>query len=141
MRNDLSIYLGHALFWGAFILTRAVLSARDKPAAATPATTPAAASAEEKTAPFSKLLLTVHMIAFGILYGGIAMAVSSPPMPPWFAGQRLAGFVIIAAGAALAAWALVHFRSWRFRAKLEKGHQLATDGPFALVRHPIYAAL
>jgi hypothetical protein len=37
--------------------------------------------------------------------------------------------------------ALVFFRSWRFHAKLDEGHQLATGGPFRLVRHPIYAGL
>jgi protein-S-isoprenylcysteine O-methyltransferase Ste14 len=35
----------------------------------------------------------------------------------------------------------VHFRSWRFRATLDRGHQLATGGPFRLLRHPIYMAL
>jgi protein-S-isoprenylcysteine O-methyltransferase Ste14 len=38
-------------------------------------------------------------------------------------------------------WALVYFRSWRFRARLDEGHQLATGGPFGLVRHPIYLGL
>ena len=33
------------------------------------------------------------------------------------------------------------FRSWRFRATLDKGHQLATGGPFSLLRHPIYMGL
>ena len=39
------------------------------------------------------------------------------------------------------AWALVYFRSWRFRAKLDERHQLATGGPFRIVRHPIYMGL
>ncbi len=38
-------------------------------------------------------------------------------------------------------WALDYFRSWRFRAKLDEGHQLATGGPFRLLRHPIYMGL
>jgi protein-S-isoprenylcysteine O-methyltransferase Ste14 len=38
-------------------------------------------------------------------------------------------------------WALEYFRSWRFRAKLDAGHQLATGGPFRLLRHPIYMGL
>ena len=38
-------------------------------------------------------------------------------------------------------WALVYFRSWRFRATLDKGHQLATGGPFRILRHPIYMGL
>ena len=38
-------------------------------------------------------------------------------------------------------WAMAHFRSWRFRAKLDQGHQLATQGPFKLLRNPIYMGL
>jgi protein-S-isoprenylcysteine O-methyltransferase Ste14 len=44
-------------------------------------------------------------------------------------------------GAVLGASTLVHFRSWRFRATLDRGHQLATGGPFTILRHPIYMAL
>ena len=38
-------------------------------------------------------------------------------------------------------WALLHFTSWRYRAKLDRGHQLATGGPFRILRHPIYMGL
>ncbi len=38
-------------------------------------------------------------------------------------------------------WALVYFRSWRFRAAVDKGHELATGGPFRILRHPIYMGL
>jgi len=44
------------------------------------------------------------------------------------------------AAAALLAWALLVFRSWRLLARIERGHQLCTTGPFRLVRHPIYLA-
>jgi protein-S-isoprenylcysteine O-methyltransferase Ste14 len=44
-------------------------------------------------------------------------------------------------GAALMSWARVWFASWRFRAKVDASHQLATGGPFALLRHPIYMGL
>jgi protein-S-isoprenylcysteine O-methyltransferase Ste14 len=53
----------------------------------------------------------------------------------------MVGSTVIASGAALVAWALVYFRSWRVRAKLEAGHQLATGGPFRTLRHPIYMGL
>jgi protein-S-isoprenylcysteine O-methyltransferase Ste14 len=36
---------------------------------------------------------------------------------------------------------LQSFRSWRFAAKLDEGHRLATGGPFGFVRHPIYLGL
>jgi len=38
-------------------------------------------------------------------------------------------------------WALLSFRSWRFRAAVDSRHQLATGGPFRLLRHPIYLGL
>jgi protein-S-isoprenylcysteine O-methyltransferase Ste14 len=43
--------------------------------------------------------------------------------------------------AVLMAWAVRPFRSWRFRAKVEEGYQLATEGAFRLLRHPISMGL
>ena len=49
--------------------------------------------------------------------------------PVWSPWQRVVGSGVIAAGAVLMVWALVSFQSWRFRAKLDADHQLATGGP------------
>ena len=98
-------------------------------------------SQEKRTAKYSRLLLVVHCAAFAVMYSGIAVAVFSERVPIWFAGQRLTGAVIIGVGAALAASAVLYFRSWRFRATVSEGHQLATGGPFAVLRHPIYMGL
>ena len=76
------------------------------------------------------------------MYFGVGQAVAAPdrlrllwpPMP-------IAGAALILAGAALVAWTMRVFRSWRFQARIDAGHRLSTDGPFAWVRHPIYAAL
>jgi protein-S-isoprenylcysteine O-methyltransferase Ste14 len=75
------------------------------------------------------------------MYFGIAMAVFGRRVPFWFAGQRLAGSIVVGVGMALMTWAMTCFRSWRFRATLDKGHELATGGPFRFLRHPIYMAL
>jgi protein-S-isoprenylcysteine O-methyltransferase Ste14 len=75
------------------------------------------------------------------MYFGIGYAVILECVPNWFPGQRVAGTLVIAAGAALMVWALVYFRSWRFRAALDESHQLATGGPFRILRHPIYMGL
>jgi len=83
----------------------------------------------------------VHFLSFGLLYFGLAQAVIPNRVPEWFPGQRIVGAFLIASGTALAIWALVYFRSWRIRAKLDQGHQLATGGPFRLIRHPIYMAM
>ena len=130
--SDLFLYAVHALFWAAFAIAR--MSARS----AEPA---AAATSQEYTAPFSRTLLVLHMLGFAVLYFGIGNAVIPRRVPAWFPGQRIAGTLVIAAGAVFMCWAVRSFHSWRFRAKLDEGHQLATTGAFALLRHPIYAGL
>jgi protein-S-isoprenylcysteine O-methyltransferase Ste14 len=81
------------------------------------------------------------MLAFGVMYLGIGNAVIPDRVPSSFPGQRVVGVGVIALGAALVSWAVASFHSWRFRAKLDRGHQLATEGPFRLLRHPIYMGL
>jgi protein-S-isoprenylcysteine O-methyltransferase Ste14 len=51
--------------------------------------------------------------------------------------------LLLAAGAVvLAAAAKRHLgRQWALAARVVNGHQLVTDGPFGLIRHPIYAAM
>ncbi len=130
------IYGAHVAFWGAFAITRAILAGRDRAAGAN-----APVAAKTETAKFSRALVAFHMLAFGLMYFGLAQAVLPDRVPELFFGQRIAGALVIALGAAMACWALVWFRSWRFRARLDEGHELATGGPFAIVRHPIYLAL
>lgn len=139
MRLDLGLYVVHVAFWGTFGLTRLILRALDRGRPAPAEGAPVAR--ERRTAPWSRALLVLHMLAFGAMYFGIAQAVLPDRVPRWFAGQRLAGTLVIALGAALAAWALISFRSWRFRARLDEGHELATGGPFRLLRNPIYMGL
>lgn len=134
MKNpDLLLYAVHVAFWASFGLTRLFMPA--------PASAETVATSEEYTAPFSRTLLAVHMLGFAVLYFGIGNAVIPNRVPAWFAGQRIAGTIVIAAGAALMSWAVASFHSWRFRAKLDQGHELATNGAFGLVRHPIYAGM
>lgn len=133
MNRDLGIYALHIGFWSAFIVTRMLRTPAAK-------TEPAVAG-QLVTAPFSRTLLGVHTGAFGILYFALGNAVIPSRVPAWFGWQRFVGAIIIVAGGALACWALLSFRSWRLRAQLDAGHALATGGPFALVRHPIYAGL
>src|SRR2546430_878757 len=122
MKGDPTIFLAHALFWAVFIGARLRVRVRGK--AGVPPPTTGAPLAEEKTAPYSKALLAFHVLAFSAMYHGIWQAVLAGQAPTWFFGRPLAGSLIIAMGAALAVWALAYFRSWRFRAKLDAGHQL-----------------
>jgi len=135
MNFDLLLYALHVLFWASFGLTRIFLPRQ----AAAADTVPAAATPAE--APFSRTVLALHMVAFAVLYFGIGSSVLPRRVPHWFAGQRAVGALVIVIGAALASWAIASFHSWRFRAKLDAGHELATNGAFGLLRHPIYAAM
>jgi protein-S-isoprenylcysteine O-methyltransferase Ste14 len=136
---DTAIFNVHWAFWGVFGLTRVICLIRDRKDSR--ARDVALNPLQETTAPFSRTLLAFHAFAFVVMDFGMGYAVVRERVPFWFPGQRVAGALVIGAGAALAAWALVSFRSWRFRAALDSSHQLATGGPFRIMRHPIYMAL
>jgi protein-S-isoprenylcysteine O-methyltransferase Ste14 len=103
--------------------------------------TSAIVSEEVHAARRSRALVAFHAVAFGIMYLGIGLAVFGMRVPFWFRGQRVVASVVVGLGAVLVVSARVHFRSWRFRAQLDKGHELAMGGPFRLLRHPIYMGL
>ncbi|MFZ5478245.1 MAG: methyltransferase family protein [Myxococcota bacterium] len=80
-----------------------------------------------------------HFVGGAVLYAGLALdTVGSDAHAPvrWAIAAAL-----VLAGAALSVWTLRTFRSWRLKPELTAEHQLSTDGPFAYVRHPIYAAM
>lgn len=138
MMRDWPLYLFHGLFWGSFGVARLLT----RPTRATsPAPTAPAVTGPERVAPWSRSVLMVHSVAFGVMYFGIGNAVIPDRVPELFPGQRWLGGAVILLGAGFASWALAHFKSWRYRAALAEGHELATDGPFGIVRHPIYLAL
>jgi protein-S-isoprenylcysteine O-methyltransferase Ste14 len=139
MDPDFTIYLVHVAAWVSLGVALYLLRTRDS--TQVPAGGGEMATKEEKTAPYSRALMWFHALAFGVMYFGIGQAALGHEIPRWFVGQSIVGGAVIALGAALAIWALAYFRSWRFRAKLDEGHQLATGGPFRLFRHPIYMAL
>ena len=138
-RVDFAIYFVHTGFWWSFLIARLILRARERKHKRPNETVPVAT--QVFTARFSRAVLAIHALAFGIMYFGIGYAVVPGQVPVWSPWQRVVGSVVIAAGAVLMVWALVSFQSWRFRAKLDADHQLATGGPFRFLRHPIYMAL
>ncbi len=133
--RDVAIYGVHAVFWAAFAITQRFVGVKHAAEEGAPVT------AVARTGPYSRLVLGVHFVAFGVMYLAIGSAVFSGQVPTWFPGQRLTGTAVMAVGAWLMCWSLVYFRSWRFRAQLDRGHELATGGPYAFVRHPIYAGM
>jgi protein-S-isoprenylcysteine O-methyltransferase Ste14 len=136
--------LFHALFWGllgGLMLVRAlsVVQVRRAGARFTPDK-----QAIRREGPFA---FAIRFGSFFILIGLLAAFAFNPawiraldlPLP---AQARWAGFVIGLLGVAIAAWAQVTIgRQWSAQLQLAEGHQLVTSGPYAYIRHPIYAAL
>jgi protein-S-isoprenylcysteine O-methyltransferase Ste14 len=52
------------------------------------------------------------------------------------------GLLLTAGGLLFTVWARLHLgKNWSGTVTIKKGHELITSGPYALVRHPIYAGL
>jgi protein-S-isoprenylcysteine O-methyltransferase Ste14 len=126
----------HALFWTVMSIARL----RAWRASGSPPIRHA--DPAERSAPASRTLVVVHGVGLTLLYPGLALALR-PGAPAWpLSGAREAiGAAAIVGGAWVAGHAMATLRSWRLRAALAPDHQLTTDGVFAWVRHPIYAAL
>jgi protein-S-isoprenylcysteine O-methyltransferase Ste14 len=136
MQHDLGIYIAHAGFFLSFVIARriAALAPRDQGDARV-------VSSQATAAPASRILFIAHIGAFFLLYLGIAAAVFGLPPRVLFPPQIVIGLLLIVIGAVLSCWTLLYFRSWRFRAAVGVGHELATGGPFRILRHPIYLSL
>ena len=136
--------LFRALFWGllgGLMLVRvlSVLQVRRARARFTPD--------EQAIQREGRLAFAIRFGSFFILIGLLVAFAFNPawiraldlPLP---APARWAGFVIGLLGVATAAWAQVTIgQQWSAQLQLAEGHQLVTSGPYAHIRHPIYAAL
>lgn len=138
---DLGIYMAHAVFWLAFAAAHLIARYRLRRTTDSSASSVGVSGGVPLRSPRARLLIGVHMVAFALVYTGVERAVfhgGMPAVPPFL---RWAGGLLILLGGALICWARLAFASWRFRAQIDPGHQLATCGPFQFIRHPIYAAL
>lgn len=133
-RVDFFVYAAHGGFWLAFAVARRI-GRRGQPGNDNPV------SNTKRTAAHSRLLVGIHIAAFAVINWGIGLALFGSGVPQLFSGQRIVGALVIATGALLSASAVLHFRSWRFRAEVNTGHQLVTGGPFSVLRHPIYMGM
>jgi protein-S-isoprenylcysteine O-methyltransferase Ste14 len=91
-----------------------------------------------------KSVVASKATAVGILFetAGITLAwiVRAPQRTT--VPELAAGTAFGALGAALAWWSVKHLgRQFRVQAGLWEDHELVRSGPYAIVRHPIYAAL
>jgi protein-S-isoprenylcysteine O-methyltransferase Ste14 len=135
--SDLVLCAVHAILWITFTVAWLTLGRRS---VGVRHGTTASDGAYGYTAAFSRTVLAFHIAAFVFMYVAIAVTVhrgGGRGMPAY----RAAGGLLIVIGGAVIAWAVASLRSWRFRAQLDDGHELATGGAFALFRHPIYAGI
>ena len=82
------------------------------------------------------VLIAAHWVVAGLNVGRLHW---SPPLPPvaWIVGN-----LVLAGGMALILWAMHvnRFFSSVVRIQTERGHVVVTQGPYAFIRHPGYAA-
>lgn len=99
----------------------------------------------ERTEPLGSRLL--HVVPLSIA----AMLLIPVPLPfsplhqrlfPWAPWQFWVAAMVTAAGLLFTVWARVHLgRNWSGLVTIKQDHELVTDGPYAIVRHPIYTGL
>ncbi len=80
------------------------------------------------------------------LYWAVILVILAHPLavalPAWYGQLRFAGLALAMAGGAFAAWAALHMgRYWDVEISALADHRVVEDGPFAIVRHPIYLGL
>jgi len=81
-------------------------------------------------------------VPFVLVYVQVAWLPSLVPAAGLTPGMQLAGLGLAVAGAIFAAWGMWTLGAgYGIRLDLFEGHTLKTDGPFALVRHPMYLGI
>jgi protein-S-isoprenylcysteine O-methyltransferase Ste14 len=141
VKPDAAIVAFHILYNGVF-LVRVIPAAGATPAPASPSSGESVRADARQEARFSRSLVFLHTLAFFAMYWGLGHGVfSGAEIRELFPYQRVVGGAVLLLAVALALSALLAFRSWRIRAAIEPGHELATGGPFALVRNPIYLSM
>jgi len=87
---------------------------------------------------------TGSMTAFFVLYYLVVRArlLEVDIASPWRTVMLVAGLALMVAGAAFNVLGRLYLKSnWANQIKIYEGHWLVTTGPFAVVRHPLYASL
>ena len=80
---------------------------------------------------------------FAIYYLAVRLRVLTLAIPqPWRTAAIAAGLALMVVGAVFNVLGRIYLKSnWANQIKIYEGHWLVTQGPFALVRHPLYASL
>jgi protein-S-isoprenylcysteine O-methyltransferase Ste14 len=128
------------VFAAAFLLVRPTAPQAVEPSVAPAPSAPAAA----KRDPRSRLGVGLQMVGFFFMWFN-----PKPPFPLFAHSARPIAWIAMAFAVALAyasgimaVWARRTLgREWSITARVLEGHRLVTSGPYAIVRHPIYAAM
>lgn len=125
----------------ALLAARVLASRGQSPGAPAAAASPIATRRVESGQ--ATLVLVLMSMTAVVYYVALLLWLVDPRL----AGPRLgadsspgffAGLACSVSGLALMGWTYRVFRSWRWRAEIDPGHQLMDHGPFRRIRHPIY---
>jgi protein-S-isoprenylcysteine O-methyltransferase Ste14 len=99
----------------------------------------------ERREPLGSGLLHVLplLLAFWLLWAKrVPGAFLNERLLPWAPWQFWVAAFVTAAGILFTVWARVHLGgNWSGIVTIKRDHELIADGPYALVRHPIYTGL
>jgi protein-S-isoprenylcysteine O-methyltransferase Ste14 len=99
--------------------------------------------AEAKRAPAATWAIALQSVSFALVWS--LPRTSWWPFPPSLAGEI--GLAVLAIGLTWgSAWLCISAvrtlgQQWTYRARVIEGHQLVTQGPYSLVRNPIYLGM
>jgi protein-S-isoprenylcysteine O-methyltransferase Ste14 len=85
---------------------------------------------------------TLVVVVLVVLVGRVVPAEIFRPLTYRAGWLDVVGLVLLVASTAFTVWARVWLGTmWTSQPVLKEGHQLRTDGPYAVTRHPIYTGL
>jgi protein-S-isoprenylcysteine O-methyltransferase Ste14 len=87
--------------------------------------------------------LSILVITFALLFANwTAIGALGWEFLPQYRWLASGGFVLAAAGLAIAIWARIHLgQYWSDQVVIKVDHQLIRTGPYAYMRHPIYSGV
>ncbi|HVZ40824.1 MAG TPA: isoprenylcysteine carboxylmethyltransferase family protein [Candidatus Kapabacteria bacterium] len=133
--STLSAYVMYASLAGGWIGFALVFIARPRQDAPGP---------DARRAPRAAAGIALQMLAFATVWT-FRRRAATPILPDVPLVDVMVALVVVALAAgsvALIMWAIRHLgRQWAVRARLVEKHELITSGPYAVVRHPIYAGM
>lgn len=101
-----------------------------------------ATSRKESTSSRLAYLLPLALALYLLLARDIPIEILRHRFMPRTSGTFALGSALIGAGLLFTVWARGHLgTNWSATVTIKQGHELVTTGPYATVRHPIYAGL